>query len=83
MFADKIQARSSPAFQPVKVFRNGDMTLSALNVILVALVSLQLSKAVLISLFAEESQMPQLLLELLCGGMAGNARPMSKSSLEP
>jgi len=83
MFADKIQARSSPAFQPVKVFRNGDMTLSALNVILVEPVSLQLSKVVLISLFVEESQTPQLLLELPCGGMAGNVRPMSKSSLEP
>jgi hypothetical protein len=59
------------------------MTLSALNVILEEPVSLQLSKVVLISLFAEESQTRLLLLELLCGGMAGNERPISKNSLVP
>lgn len=59
------------------------MTLSALNVILVEPVSLQLLKVVLISLFAEESQMPRLLLEQPCGGMDGNEKLISKNSLEP
>jgi hypothetical protein len=83
IFADRVQARSSPVFQLVKVFKNGDMTLSALNVILVAPVSLRLSKVALISLFAAESQMPQSLSELLCGGMVGNEKLISKNSLEP